>query len=400
MDAADRVIERCRQIARCTDEPGFITRTFLSAATREVHRLVTRWMEEAGLTVRVDAAGNVRGTRPGNGRRGHAVIVGSHLDTVPRAGAFDGILGVLLGIELAHDARMPVEIVGFSEEEGVRFGTPFLGSLALTGELDPSLLSTRDAAGITVAEAILQFGLDPSKIADAQLRGGAAYVEFHIEQGPVLDHLGLPLAVVEGIVGQSRSTLTFEGESNHAGTTPMHMRRDALAGAAEWILAVERDGTGCDGLTATTGHVRISPGATNSIAGAVSVSLDVRHAIDATRRDARDRMIACAQKIAARRGLSAMNEDRLDQETVRMDETLSCILERAVRDSGISPHRMFSGAGHDAMILARRVPAAMLFLRSPGGISHQPEESVRVDDVAAAIAAGRRVFEILGARDV
>jgi allantoate deiminase len=397
MDASERVIERCRRIAQCSDEPGFITRTFLSPATREVHRLVMRWMEEAGLTVRVDGAGNVRGTRAGNGS---PVMIGSHLDTVPHAGAFDGILGVLLGIEFAPHTSMPIEIVGFSEEEGVRFGMPFLGSLALTGELDSSLLSTRDPTGITVAEAILHFGLDPSKMADAELRDAAAYVEFHIEQGTLLDRLGLPLAVVEGIVGQSRSTVTFHGQSNHAGTTPMNTRRDALAGAAEWILTVEREAAASGGLTATTGRVHVSPGAANSIAGAVSVSLDVRHATDATRREAWDRMIACAEQVAARRGLSETHEPRVDQNTVLMDETLSCILEQAVQDSGVSPCRMFSGAGHDAMILARRVPAAMLFLRSPGGISHQPEESVRVDDVAAAIAAGRRFLEILGARDV
>jgi allantoate deiminase len=394
MEPAERVIERCRQIARCSDEPGFTTRTFLSPAAREVQALVMQWMQRAAMNVRIDAAGNVRGSRNSGAPR---VILGSHLDTVPHAGAFDGILGVMLAIELADTPNLCVEVVGFSEEEGVRFGAPFLGSLALIGALDHDLLTRRDAQGTTVAGAIRDFGLDPAHLPEAELTHDAvAYFELHIEQGPVLDRLGLPLAVVEGIAGQSRLTVEFQGAANHAGTTPMNLRRDALAGAAEWILAVERE----PAVTATVGQIEVRPGAGNVIPGFVSASLDVRHPEDAVRQAAVAKLVATAAQIASRRGLATSHHHRSSHDTVLMDRRLTGMLEDALRDSGFPPHRMFSGAGHDAMILARRIPSAMLFLRSPGGISHHPDEIVRNEDVAAALIAGRRFLEILGERGV
>jgi allantoate deiminase len=405
MQLSERVIERCRLIARCSDEPEFTTRTFLSPATRDVHALVKAWMEQAGMTVRIDAAGNVRGTRASRDPGARRVILGSHLDTVPRAGAFDGILGVAMAIALVEmldpAPAFHIEIAGFSEEEGVRFGTPFLGSLALTGGLDDDLLQRRDAAGTSVAQAIRHFGLDPARLPEAKLSGDAvAYFEFHIEQGPVLDRLGIPLGVVQGIAGQSRLTVAFEGAANHAGTTPMNLRRDALAGAAEWILAVEREAAACAGLTATVGQIEVRPGAGNVIAGSASATLDVRHAEDAVRREAAARLVACATQVASRRGLSMSHHQRSAHDTVLMSEPLNRMLEDAVRDSGCAMHRMFSGAGHDAMILAPHIPSTMLFLRSPGGISHHPDETVRSEDVAAALVAGRRFLEILGERGV
>ena len=405
MEPAERVMERCRRIALCTDESGFITRTFLSPAMREVHALIRDWMEQAGMSVRVDAAGNIRGTRAARDPAAPRVMLGSHLDTVPRAGAFDGVLGVVMAIELAGTLdpapAFHLEVAGFSEEEGVRFGAPFLGSLALVGGLDDELLDRSDAAGTRVVQAIRHFGLDPAQLPEARLDDRAvAYFEFHIEQGPVLDGLGLPLGVVEGIAGQSRFTVEFEGQANHAGTTPMNLRRDALAGAAEWILAVEREAAGCPGLTATVGQIEVRPGAGNVIAGSASASLDVRHPDDAVRGGAVGRLLACAAQVGSRRGLSMSHQLRSAHDTVLMSESLKRMLDDAVRDSGFKTHRMFSGAGHDAMILARRVPSAMLFLRSPGGISHHPEETVRVEDIAAALIAGGRFLEILGERGV
>ena len=212
---------------------------------RDVHAELSQWMERVGMTARVDAAGNLRGVLPAASTTTKRLFIGSHLDTVPHAGAFDGILGVVMGIalvELLGARRLPyaIEVVGFSEEEGVRFGVPFIGSRGLAGTLSTDVLGRRDANGRTVADAIQAYGLDPTRVEDAQAGADAlGYLEFHIEQGPVLDHLALPLAIVSTIAGQSRVTVVFTGVANHAGTTPMNARRDALAGAAEWIAGVE-----------------------------------------------------------------------------------------------------------------------------------------------------------------
>jgi allantoate deiminase len=351
------------------------------------------------MSVRVDPVGNIRGCYPGADAEAPRLIVGSHLDTVPNAGAFDGPLGVLFGIGLVEllagrRLKFPIEVVGLSEEEGVRFGVPFIGSRALIGDIDDDLLARRDARGVSVAQAIQDFGLDPSRISEASIStGGLGYLEMHIEQGPVLEALGFPLGAVESIVGQSRLEIRFEGQANHAGTTPMHARRDALAGASEWMMAVEREALAVVDLVATIGRIDAKPGAGNVIPGEATLSLDVRHPEDRVRHEAVDRFLGCARQIATRRSLSVSSEIRLDQPSVAMDKGLTAALARAVEESGHLVHRMHSGAGHDATIMARRMPAAMLFLRSPGGISHHPDESVLVEDVAAALAAGVRFLE-------
>ena len=289
-----------------------------------------------------------------------------------------------------------IEVVGFSEEEGVRFGVPFIGSRALVGSVDEDLLDRRDAHGLSVDEAIRDFGLDPSSIAQARAGTDAiGYVEFHIEQGPVLDGLGMPLAVVDTIVGQSRCTMTFTGSANHAGTTPMHARRDALAGAAEWIGQVERLARGTSGLVATVGRITAVPGAANVIVGTCEVSLDVRHRDDAARGAAVATLLEEARRIAVRRGLDVDWDTTLDQPSVAMNPALVATLERAVTARGLPVHHMASGAGHDAMIMAAQMPAAMLFLRSPGGISHHPDETVLEEDVAAALAVGSTFLDDL-----
>ncbi len=254
----------------------------------------------------IDAAGNLRGVYPAASEPAKRLLLGSHVDTVPNAGAFDGVLGVALAIALVDalgGRKLPfsIEVVAFSEEEGIRFGVPFIGSRALAGTLDVELLSRRDAAGISVEEAIRQFGLDPAELPEARLDERTfAYVEFHIEQGPVLDSLGLPLGVVTSIAGQSRFTVTFAGQANHAGTTPMHLRRDALAAAARWISVVERHARAMRGLAATVGAVEVSRGAANIIPGEVRASLDVRHAEDAVRHHS-----AAALRFGAARPVSA-----------------------------------------------------------------------------------------------
>jgi allantoate deiminase len=393
MTAAE-IIGFCRALAISPD-----ARTFLSPAMRAAHREVQALMERTGMSVRLDAAGNLRGLLPGadSARR---LVVGSHIDTVPNAGAFDGVLGVVLGIALAadrsFDRAFDLEVIAFSDEEGVRFGVPFIGSRAVCGTLDQPLLDMKDAAGISVAQAIREFGLDPADLASAVLDPRVfAYLEFHIEQGPVLESLDIPLGIVEAIAGQTRMEFRFQGAANHAGTTPMHLRRDALAGAAEWIGEVERDARNTPGLVATVGRIEARPGAGNVIAGEVVCSLDVRHARDGIRALSVQKIQSHAGRIASLRGLTLQCTTLLEQPAVPLNPQLTAALTHAAADAGYPAHRMVSGAGHDAMIVAARVPAAMLFLRSPGGISHSPEETVLPGDVEAALQTGLRFLRRL-----
>src|ERR1700674_1125536 len=331
------------------------------------------------------------------------LIIGSHLDTVPNAGAYDGVLGVLLPIALLGaliGRKLPfaIEVVGFSEEEGVRFRTPFIGSRALVGSLDEDLLRCRDAQGISIREAIEDFGLNPAEIAQATMQDQdnvLGYVEFHIEQGPVLENVDRPLGVVEAIAGQSRMEFTFVGHANHAGTTPMNLRHDALAAAAEWIGAVEQRALSTSGLVATVGAIQAKPGATNVIAGETRPGLEVRHQLDKTRNAAVDYLVQLAEDVATRRGLRMQCNVQMDQRGVPMDPFLVNQVEQAVSKAGCEPYRMVSGAGHDAMILAEKVPAAMIFLRTPGGISHDPAESVEAGDVTKAIDCGLHLLDQL-----
>ena len=401
------IIARCREIAACTDVAGEITRTFLSPATHDVHALLRGWMEQAGMATRVDAVGNVRGLYEGLTPDAPRLLIGSHVDTVPNAGAFDGVLGVALGLALVEELggrRLPfaIEVIAFSEEEGVRFSKPFLGSLALMGGLGAAILELPDVHGVSVGDAIRGFGLDPAGIPDAQVSPRAfAYLEMHIEQGPVLESVGHPLGVVEAIVGQSRLLASFSGKANHAGTTPMRLRHDALAAAAEWIVGVERIARADEsGLVATVGSIHAMPGAGNVIAGDVAVTLDVRHADDAARHAAVERILLEAQRSADKRGIEIAWRQTLDQRAVPMDEGLTKMLERAVRCAEMQPMGMVSGAGHDAMIVAGQLPSCMLFLRSPGGLSHHPDESVLTEDVAAALAVGVHFLELLSERQV
>jgi len=370
---------------------------------RDVHRELASWLEPLGARVRIDAAGNLRALYAAEETSAPRLLIGSHLDTVPNAGAFDGILGVVLGVAILQaldGRRLPyaIEVVGFSEEEGVRFGTPFIGSRALVGRIDEPLLAVQDANGISVRAAIQAYDLDPAEIRNAVLQEDTCgYLEFHIEQGPVLESIGLPLAVVEAIAGQSRLDLTFAGHSNHAGTTPMNLRQDALAGAAEWITVIERTANETAGLVATVGFVQVKPGAVNVVPGEARLTLDVRHRNDSIRKRAVEELINLAKEITNRRGLSLRWSQRLDQPAVAMNPSLTQQAEEAIRKAGCQPHRMISGAGHDAMILAEKIPAAMIFLRTPGGVSHDPAESVAVDDVVKAIECGLHLLDQLAA---
>jgi len=368
---------------------------------RACHQEIARWLEPLGAAVRIDAAGNLRGLYPAERSNAPRLLIGSHLDTVPNAGAYDGILGVVLAVALLDDLRgrrlpFAIEVVGFSEEEGVRFSTPFIGSRALAGRLDQELLDVQDAQGISVRKAIEEYGLNPKDIPHAHLADNTlGYIEFHIEQGPVLEQLNRPLAAVEAIAGQSRLEFTFLGRANHAGTTPMHLRYDAIAGAAEWIGAVELRAQEIPGLVATVGKIEAKPGATNVIAAEARLTLDVRHSSDEVRKRAVGDLIRQAQEITARRGLSVRETTLLSQRAATMDPFLIEQVQKAIAQTGCEPHCMVSGAGHDAMILAEKIPSAMIFLRTPGGISHDPAESVAPDDVEKAIACGLHLLDQL-----
>ena len=400
---AEEVIVRCEKLATFSEDAGGTRRTFLSPPMRDCHREVSSWMNALGMTVSVDAVGNLRGFFAGTSPAAPRILIGSHLDTVPNAGAFDGILGVVLAVELVESLRgsklpFSIEVIGFSEEEGVRFGVPFIGSRALVGRVDEELLGRNDANGISVRKAIQDFGLNPNELSKAALRDDVlGYVEFHIEQGPVLESLGRPLGVVEAIVGQNRLEFTFAGQTNHAGTTPMNLRHDALAAAAEWIVAVESLAQRTTDLVATVGFVEAKPGATNVIAGEARATLDIRHASDGARTEALDELIRQAEAISSRRAVTAKWRTLLAQNAVAMDPFLTDQIEHAVQKAGCEPHRMASGAGHDAMILAEKIPAAMIFLRTPGGISHDPAESVHLEDVAKALECGKHLLTQLAA---
>jgi allantoate deiminase len=391
-EQADKVIGRCRYLAQFSEEPGQIKRTFLSPAMRDCMLAVQGWMKDAGMTVETDAAGNLRGRYAGT--TGTCLMIGSHLDTVPNSGAFDGMLGVMLGlalIEALDGEQLPfsIELAGFSEEEGVRYHFPFIGSRALVGRLDPELLALQDDDGISLAAALTSFGLDPRKIPSCRVSEDVAgFLEFHIEQGLLLESEDLSLGVVQAIAGQNRAQIIFSGRASHAGTTPMRLRHDAVAGAAEWVCEVERLALATGGLVATVGDLRTHPDAGNIVAGQLRASLDVRHADDAVRHQAVKTLLDKAEAIAARRGLTVASSMLMDQPAVAMDPAMCTMASEAIRGLGITPLSMVSGAGHDAMIMAERVPATMIFLRSPGGISHHPEESVRPQDVETALAAG------------
>ncbi len=395
---AEEVIARCRKLASFSEDADGTRRTFLSAPMRDCHREIVGWLKPLGAQVRVDSAGNLRGFYAGAGPEAPRILLGSHLDTVPNAGAFDGVLGVVLAVALLESLegrKLPfgIEAVGFSEEEGVRFGVPFIGSRALVGGLDSELLSRQDEQGVSVREAIYKFGLNVDELPQALLREDVmGYVEFHIEQGPVLESLGRPLGAVDAIVGQNRLEFTFVGRANHAGTTPMHLRHDAVAAAAEWMVVVEETARRAENLVATVGLIETRPGVVNVIAAEARVTLDIRHASDEVRTQTLENLTRKAETIAAARNITLKRRVLLAQPAVAMDRFLVGQIEQAIRKAGCEPHRMASGAGHDAMILAQKIPAAMIFLRTPGGVSHDPAESVQREDVVKALECGHHLL--------
>lgn len=393
--AAHRLASRLDELGRVSDERDRLTRTFLSPAMGEANRLVGSWMKSAGMVVREDETGNLIGRLVSPARRAKTLVLGSHLDTVIGAGRFDGALGVLLPIvalevlaERGLALPFDVEVVGFSEEEGVRFGGAYLGSKGYVGRLRRVDLAKADREGISVRQAV-----------EARLRGPfesprpahrkqdlLGYLEIHIEQGPVLESLDLGLGVVTGIAGQTRVRLRWRGQAGHAGTTPMGLRRDALAGAAELVLAAEALAASKPPLVATVGVMEVRPGAGNVIPGEVVHGLDVRHPRDPARLSALARLESLARAIARRRGLAVDWQVLQENGAVACSRPLSAVLSQSVRTAQGRCPRLASGAGHDGVILAQQTPIAMLFVRCRDGLSHHADEYVTPEDLAAALA--------------
>ncbi len=403
--------DRLAELGRVSDEPDRLTRTFLSPAMRRANALVGGWMAAAGLEVSEDGFGNLIGRRASARPDAKTLLLGSHLDTVRDAGRFDGALGVLLAISAIEDLRargreLPfhLEVLGFSEEEGVRFASAYLGSKGYCGLLTGADLALLDADGVSVAEALAagQGGhggprLRPTERPDrAPLLG---YLEVHIEQGPVLEAEGLALGLVSAIAGQTRVRLTWRGQAGHAGTTPMALRRDALAGAAELVLAAETLARQSPPLVATVGSLGVAPGAANVIPGEVTHTLDVRHPEDGARLAALDQLERAAEEVARRRHLSLAWHPTQDDRAVPCSADLTALLGESVRGIQGRTIELPSGAGHDAVILSRLTAVAMLFVRCRGGLSHHPDEHVEPDDLGAALAATIDFLERLAARE-
>lgn len=388
-------MERLAALAAISEEAGKLTRTFASPAMRQANELVGSWLRAAGMSVRTDALGNLIGHYPAATPDGKILLLGSHLDTVRDAGKFDGPLGVLVAlaaVEQLHatQTRLPfaIEVVGFADEEGVRYQSTYLGSRALAGTFQADDLKRVDASGITMAEAIRAFGGNPDALATAKIDPARllGYAEVHIEQGPVLEQKNLAVGVVTAIAGQTRARITFTGEAGHAGTVPMKLRKDALCAAAEFVLAVEDLAQQRGGLVATVGEIVARPGATNVIPGEARLSLDVRHPDDAVREAATATLAQRANEIAAARGVSVNWEASHENRAVICERHFTTLMEQAVKRHQREAPLLASGAGHDAAALAAICPVTMLFVRCKGGISHNPAESATQADIAVAIA--------------
>jgi hydantoinase/carbamoylase family amidase len=385
---------RLDEMGRISSEPDRLVRLPFTPAHRVAIDRVGAWMQEAGMTIRVDPIGNLIGRYPGNDPNAPAVLVGSHIDSVVDAGRYDGPLGVLAGVEAvrvlyARDEHLafPIDVAAFCDEEGVRFTTTFLGSRALCGTLDQAVFGVRDRDGISLAEALRAFGGDPDRIDQAAYPRGSvqAYLEVHIEQGPVLEAEDRALGIVTAIQGQSRMVVCVDGIAGHAGTVPMGHRRDALAGAAEMILFVERRCSATPELVGTVGRIDVQPGAVNVIPGRVLFSVDLRAPNDLVRSEAAGELVQGIQRIAATRGLACSIAREHDQSAVWCSPRLQRQLAQALRAEGLPVKYLASGAGHDAMAMADLCPAAMLFVRCKGGISHNPLESIAVEDADVAV---------------
>lgn len=393
---ADRMLAQLDELGRISESPDFLQRTFLTPEHRTAHLRVADWMREAGMEVEHDSAGNVVGRYAGTDPDAPALMTGSHLDTVRNAGKYDGMLGVIAPLACIADLhkrgkRLPftIELVGFANEEGTRFGASMAGSRAVAGTFDGAMLTQTDRQGISMGEAYQAFGLDPAKVGSCARKPGsiAAFIELHIEQGPVLEHEGLALGVVTAISGARRLRAEITGLAGHAGTVPMGQRQDALLAAAEAVQYIEKRCTGTPTLVGTVGVLETLPGAMNVIPGKAIFSIDIRAAEDTVRDAAIADVLKEIRAICARRKLEARITELYSSTSTPCHPALMEAAEAAIKAQGLPTMRLPSGAGHDAATLAPLCPIGMIFMRCTRGISHNPLEAVLPEDVEVATAA-------------
>jgi allantoate deiminase len=387
------ILRRIEALAAISEDPDRLTRVFLSPEHRRANELTQSWMREAGMATRSDAVGNIIGRYEGEVPGLPALVVGSHLDTVRDAGKYDGMLGVVTAIACVaalHGAqrRFPfaIEVIGFADEEGVRFGATMLGSRAVAGIFEAALLDRRDAAGLTMAEALRDFGCDAAALPGAARspREVLAYVELHIEQGPVLEARGLPVGCVTAINGASRLEVDVTGTAGHAGTVPMATRRDALAAAAQCVLAIEQRCRGEADLVGTVGVLQVSPGAINVIPGSVRFAIDLRAPDDAQRRQAETDVLRLLDAVGEERSVGIAARKVHDLPAALCAPWLMAQIDRAIAAEGAAPLRLPSGAGHDGMAMIAIADIGMIFVRCAGGVSHNPAEAITAEDTEIA----------------
>lgn len=388
-------MSRCDQLAEVSEPGEGVTRLYLSPEHRLAANRIENWMRAAGMDVRLDEAGNVVGRYHSITGGGPYIVIGSHQDSVVHGGKYDGPLGIVVAIDcvavLNSQNRRPsfgIEVVAFGDEEGSRFRTTLAGSRAIAGYFSDDLLSASDANGTTLKEAMIAFGLDPQLVSRASHSRSdvLAYIEVHIEQGPVLQNEDLPIGIVSAISGQSRVLFTIASAPNHAGTVPMRLRHDPLLAASEIALATERVAMRHENTVGTVGVLQVDPGLVNVIPGLITMSLDLRAELDEVRSKAYGEIFAALREITHRRGVSFEASTLLDLPSCPCAPWIVKQLETSVRRNGIRPIQLTSGAGHDGMAMSRLTDIGMIFVRCKDGVSHSPKESITAED--AAFAAG------------
>jgi hydantoinase/carbamoylase family amidase len=397
-----KILDMAHKLAQFSETPDALTCTYFSPAHKAAAAQLREWMKSAGLQADIDAVGNVTGRYASAAVGAKTLILASHYDTVVDAGHFDGRLGILTALvvtEHLHQTgrRLPfhLDVIGFAEEEGVRFAAPYLGSSTIAGRFDESVLQRRDADGVSLAQVMAEAGVDVAAIRRLARRPQTldGYLEVHIEQGPVLLQHGLPLGIVTAIAGSARFRITVRGVAGHAGTVPMPVRHDAAAAAAEIILAVERRCTTDTDLVGTMGQVAVPQGAINVIPARCELSLDVRAGDDGERDAAIADIRAAIVSIAERRGVTAEVTEIMRYPAVPCASRMQAALAQAIARTGVAPFHLASGAGHDAEMFAGVTDIGMLFVRcGNGGISHSPLETVTAQD---ADLAARVLLDVL-----